>query len=69
MKIAVAILCLVLIGCAAKRGPVYDYNDIPNGYSVDGLPTSSVGSKDYQDGFRKGFYEGLAWNAYTTNTP
>lgn len=64
MTRAIAILCLLCAAsCKTPSGPVYDYNDLPDGYG--GLPTSSVGSKDYQDGFRKGFHEGLIWNAYT----
>jgi len=62
MKLAALILCIASVSCAKPdQGPVYDYNDLPDGYSKDGLPTSSVGSKDYQDGFRAGFYEGLTY--------
>jgi hypothetical protein len=51
MKLAALILCFASVGCA-KPDPAALF------------PISSE-SKDYQDGFRAGFYEGLTYNHIT----
>ncbi len=57
MTRAIAILCLVLAASCktAPTGP--DPSLFPNK------------SKDWHDGFKKGFNEGLIWNAYTNQAP
>lgn len=52
MKLATLILCLVSVSCASKPDPA-------------ALFPISAESKDYQDGFRAGFYEGLTYNHIT----
>ncbi len=53
MTRAIAILCL-LLSASCKT--------VPEGPDPSLFPNKS---KDWQDGFRTGFNEGLNWNAYT----
>lgn len=52
MKLAALIICIASVSCASKPDPA-------------ALFPISAESKDYQDGFRAGFYEGLTYNQIT----